>query len=437
MSLSMGYGHGRRDGELFSGQHFHDAAQSKKETLIREIQGYDMAAIIQNPTEKLAEYFYSRYMMDAPQLKRDNIYLLDTPKEVNAREQVKDMVFRDEYVNVNRSYISFTVCVPFEGDALLFDIQPTSRQFNMSRRMSASIDGNEIHISYQEEAKSQDDLEKLYEQDVNMIDTNAKRLQTDAGHFNSELLTLINQKINERKQKAGANQSIIQAFKIPIKRRDDIPKTYTIPEIRRKPSIVEPPKTKTFTPEPTLPIEEYEYILTIIKDVALAMERSPQTFAKLTEEEIRDFFLIQLNGHYQGNATGETFNGAGKTDILIRYKNANAFIAECKFWAGQKNMTEAIDQLLGYVTWRDTKTAILLFNKQPDLSAVLKKADEAVKGHKKFKSDFRLQSSDLTKNETIIPYRFVHPLDPEKDIYLTLLAFQITQPTPTESRQIK
>ena len=33
------------------------------------------------------------------------------------------------------------------------------------------------------------------------------------------------------------------------------------------------------------------------------------------EEEIRNFFLIQLNGHYQGNATGETFNGVGKTDI--------------------------------------------------------------------------------------------------------------------------
>jgi len=51
-------------------------------------------------------------------------------------------------------------------------------------------------------------------------------------------------------------------------------------------------------------------------------------------------------------------------------------------------MTETIDQLMGYVTWRDTETAILLFNKQPDLSAVLKKADEAVRGHKKFKSDY-------------------------------------------------
>jgi hypothetical protein len=42
--------------------------------------------------------------------------------------------------------------------------------------------------------------------------------------------------------------------------------------------------------EPTLESEEYENILTIMKDMALAMERTPSTFATLSEEEIRDFF---------------------------------------------------------------------------------------------------------------------------------------------------
>ena len=32
--------------------------------------------------------------------------------------------------------------------------------------------------------------------------------------------------------------------------------------------------------------------------MATLMERSPKTFAKLKEEEIRDHFLLQLNGHY-------------------------------------------------------------------------------------------------------------------------------------------
>src|SRR5262249_10958172 len=95
--------------------------------------------------------------------------------------------------------------------------------------------------------------------------------------------------------------------------------------------------------------------LKVMGDMALMMERSPRTFAKLEEEEIRDHFLLQLNGHYEGSATGETFNAAGKTDILVREGNRNLFIGECKIWHGSNKFAEAIDQLLGYLTWRDTK----------------------------------------------------------------------------------
>jgi hypothetical protein len=418
-----------RDNELFSQQHFHEAAQGRKESLVREILGYDMSAVIATPIEELAKYFEERYGMNPPRLKRDEIHLLDSPKEVATRERVRDQVWEDEYVNVNRNYIQFTVCIPFEGDASLFGLRPSSYQYSLSRKMNASIHGSEIHLSYNELVEGgQTDFTSLYEGDVSMIETNLQRLSTDAQNFNQELPALIRQKLSERKQNAEKNSLIIQSFKIPIKKRDDIPTTYAIPEIRRKPSIVESPKVKTFTPDPTLTTEEYENILSIIKDMALAMERSPSTFAKLTEEEIRNFFLISLNGHYQGNATGETFNGVGKTDILIRHKNANAFIAECKFWNGQKKMSEAIDQLLGYVTWRDTKTAILLFNKQPDLSAVVTKANEAIKQHKNFKTEYQLNSHDLKNNETIFGYKFVHPSDSDKTIYLTMMAFQITEP---------
>jgi hypothetical protein len=118
--------------------------------------------------------------------------------------------------------------------------------------------------------------------------------------------------------------------------------------------------TGKYEAEPVLDEKEYQYILQILNSMSLVIERSPTSFASLDEEAIRDHFLIQLNGHYEGGATGETFNAAGKTDILIRVENKNVFIAECKFWRGQKAFDEAIDQLLGYLTWRDSKCAILV-----------------------------------------------------------------------------
>ena len=158
--------------------------------------------------------------------------------------------------------------------------------------------------------------------------------------------------------------------------------------------------------------------------MALAMERSPRTFSKLKEEEIRDFFLIILNAHYEGQATGETFNYGGKTDILIRVEGKNVFIAECKFWRGEKTLIKTIDQLLGYTSWRDTKIAILLFNKNKDFNYVLEKIDTIVKGHSCYKREISLKSRKLN-NETVFSYIFHQPEDVNREIFLTMMVFNI------------
>jgi hypothetical protein len=53
-----------------------------------------------------------------------------------------------------------------------------------------------------------------------------------------------------------------------------------------------------------------------MKNMAQVMELSPYTFLDIEEEALRSHFLVQLNGAYDGQATGETFNFQGKTDIL-------------------------------------------------------------------------------------------------------------------------
>jgi len=122
-----------------------------------------------------------------------------------------------------------------------------------------------------------------------------------------------------------------------------------------------------------------------MQDMALVMERSPAAFKGMDEEALRQHFLVQLNGQFEGKVTGETFNMSGKTDILLREGERNVFIAECKFWKGPKGFGEAIDQLLGYATWRDSKTAILVFNRGTETSTVLRGIEEVVKSHTNFK----------------------------------------------------
>ena len=129
--------------------------------------------------------------------------------------------------------------------------------------------------------------------------------------------------------------------------------------------------------------------------------------------------MVHLNGHYEGQATGETFNYEGKTDILVRSEGRNLFIAECKFWNGPSSLNGALDQLLRYTSWRDTKTALLIFNRDRNLSTVLKGIPEVIRNHPNFKSE-----SDYL-SETGFRYVLSHRDDPNRDLILTVLAFDI------------
>ena len=171
--------------------------------------------------------------------------------------------------------------------------------------------------------------------------------------------------------------------------------------------------------EPTVELTEYDHILEIILAMVKVMERSPDTFAHMGEENIRDIILVNLNGHYQGQATGETFNAGGKTDILIRAKDTNIFIAECNFWEGEQGYLKTIDQLLGYVTWRDTKTAIILFNRRKNFGSVLAKIPDVTKEHPNYKSTGSYPSN------TGFRFVFTNANDSAKELVLTVLAFDI------------
>src|ERR1700683_160354 len=176
---------------------------------------------------------------------------------------------------------------------------------------------------------------------------------------------------------------------------------------------------ESVTLEPTIDEAKYQHILKVMGDMALMMERSPRTFAKLQEEEIRDHFLLQLNGHYEGSATGETFNAAGKTDILVREGNRNLFIGECKNWQGSQKLLDAINQVLNYLTWRDTKSAIMIFSRNKNFTSVLETIRSTVEKHPHKKRGPEVES------ETCFRYVFGNQNDHSREIVVTIMAFSV------------
>lgn len=150
-------------------------------------------------------------------------------------------------------------------------------------------------------------------------------MKNDVDQHNRTAPDAIREALRRKRKLAESSTGVLAARGIPVKRRGE-PPAFAVPVQRRKQPTRRPAVAAgKYEPEPVLDEKEYEHILGILRSKFLVMERDPGALATLDEENIRTHFLLQLNGHYEGGATGETFNHAGKTDILIRSGDRNGY----------------------------------------------------------------------------------------------------------------
>lgn len=168
--------------------------------------------------------------------------------------------------------------------------------------------GSELHLTFSKRDYDSDALKKELSREVAAIERYAEWVRKDIDQYNASLKSKLLARLKERKGKLLKNQGLVSSLGIPIRQRKDAPLTYSIPFKRKRIPIPKPSANEaTFAPEPELAHEIYEQILNILRSMVLVMERSPSAFSNMGEEDLRTHFLVQLNGQYEGQATGETF----------------------------------------------------------------------------------------------------------------------------------
>ncbi|ALP66610.1 hypothetical protein AN416_21700 [Paraburkholderia caribensis] len=354
--------------------------------------------------------------MDVPTIEREAI----TVDQRETRMDVSNDPMRYISDRSQPFYVSGTLIeaeMPFSGDEEFFFVQPTSFSLNPPR---GEIRGGSLFTQIHGTGLQPEQVKQQIETTLSEIQTNLDRLRASADQFNRTIVSQAQSAIATRKQKLLKDRNLVANLGFPMKRREGAPATYASPQVRKKLLPVQPPaNTASFAPEPTLPDDHYNNILDIMTNMVHVMECSPAAFEHSDEEAIRTHFLVQLNSQYQGQATGETFNFEGKTDILVKDNGRNIFIAECKFWRGEKAYLETIDQLLGYLTWRDTKAAVVIFNRNKNFSDVLAKVRSQTETHPGFRKLI------AERSETSWTFRFAHRDDPNREMTITVLVFDV------------
>ena len=308
--------------------------------------------------------------------------------------------------------------VPFSGSADLIRCAPSLITWTIEIELSDQDFCFEI-IDFNNDTEN---IKQQLNADLKKIMQQLQNVNSQVNAYNIRLEPEIKQTFNTRKKKILSNKDVLASLGIPIKKADNVSPTFAIPtpQIRKK-IVVSKPTVKDiiFKPEPTIDEKIYYEILKSIHDVGKQFERLPSLYANKQEEPLRDHFLMMLEPNFEGSATGETFNKEGDADILLRYEGKNVFIAECKFWDGKKVFLNAISQLLGYLTWRDSKAAVIMFVPNKDFTSVLKTAKSSIVEHPNYLDCVG------ENDETWFNYIFHLNDDRNRKVYLAVMFYHL------------
>ena len=387
--------------------HFVDAFRKGLTAEIDKLEITDSTNVIQ-----LVERLKSKYTIE-PLLLKEAI-----PSEpVETHEERQDMFGRGTY---KQKVFKITVSIPFDGNHELFDCHPsTSTVIYLDRnvRINPGSINASIVLDVLDPAKYQAQVGKI----ISDLSSNIPRVNAEIEPWNNGLESYIKSLLEQRKGVVSKKFDFMEKIGLKVNPKSN---DFMIPPPVAKKTIPTPVSetTKNVKKEiiPILQEEVYKDIREVLYNVGKAIERKPSIYFEKHEEDLRDIFLLFLETRYDSTSgVGEAFNKKGKTDILLKYAKdgTNLFVAECKFWKGQKKLHEGITQLLGYLTHRDSKTALILFVDQKEFSSVVTTVKDEIKNHPQFKRHIR------DTYEHSINYEFVLPDDSQKIIQIEVMLF--------------
>lgn len=388
--------------------------------LIWEIHSQNDTYILNVGFEEYSAHLLQKYTIDIPEFHFDKVSVSTSEKNISGSEFPSGFFILDKN-NIFRKQI-FTYHIPYTGNISLLEFKPNPR---VMRHFEAEVDRKENCLLIEIINFYNDDTDKIkqsYNESLSNLSGNYNYIKNNCDEFNKALETFIVSSLDARKKQVLQKNNLLASLGVPIRSNTNTPETFSIPSPKLKEKIIVKPivHESGFKPEPALNNETYQKILKFINDIGKNFERMPSTYKWKSEEDIRDHILLILDPNFElGSASGETFNKSWKTDILLRYDSSVVFVGECKYWKWEKVFLGTIDQLLGYLTWRNSKVSIINFVQNSEFSEVLEKIKISIKKHPNFLKE--LEAND----ETWFNYKFHLNGDKNREIDLAVISFHL------------
>lgn len=373
---------------LFSKGDLRDAKTAHFEKIEDEVNAIPEDRFLKTPEERLVEHVTQKMEIHPLELHEES----KTMEREETEVEVPPGPLRRKRGRggpVKKPGTRVTVKIPWTGDRDLWDLCPSSRRMSgmpegRVRRAASQKPGTLELVIEKPEGTDPEEYEQALESQLDDIRFYVDAQADDLEGVNEEVEKRVRSAVSRRKERLQEQDEIADALGIPLEEDENAPDVDPI-DVERKTVRPLPDEKGGGDPEPGIREEDYEHILKVIRHEGRTFESTPGTYQAHDEEGLRDILLAHLNGHYEGQATGETFRKKGKTDIRIEDGERAAFVAECKVWRGPQSAEDAVDQLLGYLTWRDCKAALVIFNKENrNFSRIQDKLPNTLEDHPRF-----------------------------------------------------
>lgn len=396
--------------KIFAEADLREFLDKRLQELIREVHAEDKNRLLNANETEYISYLAAKYHIDPIVFDWEAISVSDHEEMIRAE---KFPATFNVYAGKSYPKQVITYHLPFTGLSELLRHRPSSWGL---RYEDVTIRGNIVSFDIINWTDNADEIRRQADSIIDTIRTQSERSLNDVMTYNNTLEAQGAQVFRSRKEQHLKQSNLMASLGVPFKQAGQVPSTFAIPTVKKTPIIKPSAPTAAFAPEPALDDSVYRDILKICHDTGVEIERHPSIYLGKDEETLRDHFLMVLSPHFQ-SVTGETFNKSGKTDILIRHERTNVFVAECKYWRGIQGFYETIDQVLGYLTWRDSKAAILCFIQNKDVQNVLQQIEREADKHACFIKFFGKNT------ESWFNFEFHLKDDTSRGVKLTVLCF--------------
>lgn len=309
-------------GSMFSQPSVAEYYSTLHEEMKKEIYSQKDSYLLTVNIDEYSDFLFNKHALSPIECDFNKVSIEKFRKQI----QVNDF---GEKVSVEHVYVR--IYIPVAPNAQIRKIlELKASTFTLSPAKMSYIDGKIITEAEAKETEIQRTIDEVKQE----IEWRNRDIQL----YNEPLKTQIRSTIMHRKNKIKNEEELLDQItkKIPVVLRKRDKATSTIfPTVKVKEKIM-----PIMPPRPTQPEEirlkeaQFKATLRLINHTCLAFERTPTTFLKLEEEDLRDIILSSLNGVFEGDAHGEAFSKLGKTDIYLKVSKGGVFIAECKFWQG-------------------------------------------------------------------------------------------------------